>query len=120
MASRPSFRRKPEPRDAICEVRSCDERLPWIPACAGMTRLGMRAVSLTTSESLNTNGTGSACGGHSRRDCPVVDIICRGLDHLQRDSQVPAGRYLRRYAAVMPPSMTSSLPVTNEDSSEAR
>ncbi len=77
-------------RKLLCDVRPCDERRAWIPACAGMTRVSKRAVSLTTSESLptncrissqflpvesrqrrvgllRTNGNGRL---HSRRDCP--------------------------------------------------
>ena len=56
-------------RKLLCDIRACNERRAWIPACAGMTRLSERAASLTASESLSPNGNGRL---HSRRDCPAV------------------------------------------------
>ena len=57
-------------RRLLCDVGPSDEWRAWMPACAGMTRVSKRAASLTTSESLRTNGIGRP---HSRRDCPGSD-----------------------------------------------
>ena len=43
------------------------------------------------------------------------EVVLFAIEGLERDFSSPA-----RYCAVQPPSITSSLPVTNEDSSEAR
>jgi hypothetical protein len=54
--------------------------------------------------------------GRSRPECGMQAVSCSAFGNLH-----PAGSLaLRRYCAVIPPSMTSSEPVTQDDSSDAR
>jgi len=67
-------------------------------------------ASLGTAKLLCARGTGPARPALHPRGAPVDGSRRERVGSVQRP----------RYCAVQPPSITSSLPVTNEDSSEAR
>ena len=50
-------------RKHLYDVRPCDERAGWIPACAGMTKVARRADCLNFSELLRKNGTDAGIQG---------------------------------------------------------
>ena len=65
----------------LCGVGAFEERVnerrDWFPACAGMTRVRKRAVTLTILGSLGKNRNGRL---HLRRDCPGLPRHKEGFE----------------------------------------